>query len=99
MIRTMLRRASGDRWPAIREGEQLSCGEVGRRLQRFLDDELDDHVAVDVIARHLDDCERCGLEAETYRRIKIALAQRQPDLPPDAVERLRAFGAGLTEGE
>jgi hypothetical protein len=99
MIRSMFRRVTGDRWPAVRDGDRLSCGEVGRLLQRFLDDELDDGAAVAGIARHLDDCGRCGLEAETYHRIKDALAQRRPDLPPDAVERLREFGVGLTEGE
>ena len=97
MIRSMLRRATGDRWPAVAPGEHLSCGEVGRLLQRFLDDELDDGAAVDGIARHLDDCDRCGLEAETYQKIKDALAQRRPDLPPETVERLREFGAGLID--
>ncbi len=97
MIRSMLRRVTADRWPAVREGERLSCPEVGRLLQRFLDGELDDPAAVGGIARHLDDCGRCGLEAETYDRIKAALARRRPELPPDTIERLRAFGAALTD--
>jgi anti-sigma factor RsiW len=96
MIRMMLRRMTGDRWPAIKPGERLACPEVGRLLQRFLDDELDDPNAVDALAAHLDACGKCELEAETYRRIKEALAARRPDLPPETVERLRAFGRQLT---
>ncbi len=97
MIRYMFRRVTGDRWPAIKPGERLTCPEVGRLLQRFLDDELDDEAAVDAIARHIDDCGRCGLEAETYERIKVALARRRPDLPVETVERLRRFGGSLTD--
>ena len=97
MIRSMLRRVTGDRWPTVGSDEHFSCGEVGRLLQRFLDHELVDGAAVDAIARHLDDCDRCGLEAETYQKIKDALAQRRPDLPPETVARLREFGAGLID--
>jgi anti-sigma factor RsiW len=97
MIRSMIRRATGDRWPVVRSDERLSCPEVGRLLQRFLDDELPDDAAVAGIARHLDDCDRCGLEAETYQKIKDALAARRPDLSPETVERLREFGVGLIE--
>ena len=46
-------------------------------------------------------CKHCGLEFETYREIKSSLARRMPEVDPDAVERLRAFGAriaGETQG-
>ncbi len=95
MIRMMLRRMTGDRWPAIKPGEALTCPEVGRLLQRFLDDELDDPHAIDGLAAHLELCAPCGLEADTYRKIKVALAARRSDLPADTVARLRDFGAGL----
>jgi hypothetical protein len=98
MIRSMMRRLSGDRWPSVKPGEQLTCPEVGRLLQRFLDDELADPVAVDALADHLDACGGCGLEAETYRRIKAALAERRVDLPVESLERLRSFGERLAEG-
>lgn len=98
MIRSMIRRLSGDRWPSVKAGEQLTCTEVGRLLQRFLDDELGDPVAVDALAGHLDACGGCGLEADAYRRIKSALSDRRVDVPADAVERLRAFGERLAEG-
>lgn len=98
MMRMMIRRLTGDRWPAVVVGEQLTCPEVGRLLQRFLDDELSDPVAVDALADHLDACGGCGLEADTYRRIKEALATRRADLPADSVARLRAFGEQLADG-
>lgn len=74
---------------------RLMCPEVGRLLQRYLDGEVDELMA-QRIARHLDDCRRCGLKAETYTAIKQSLARRQPVVPADAVERLRSFAEELT---
>lgn len=73
-----------------------SCREVGRVLQSYLDHELDE-VAARRVARHLDDCRRCGLEASTYAEVKAALARRADPVPEDTVERLRQFGAQLTD--
>ncbi len=98
MIRSMMRRLTGRRWPDVRPGEQLSCPEVGRLVQRYLDGELDNDAEVDALAAHLDDCRRCGLEAETYQKIKDALGDRSVDVPEDSVARLRAFGEKLVEG-
>lgn len=98
MIRSTIRRMTSGRWPTIRPGETLSCPEVGRLLQRFLDDELDDDVEVEMLSEHLDDCRRCGLEAETYRKITTALASRRSAIPTESVERLREFGAQLARG-
>jgi len=97
MIRSMMRRASGGRWPEVRPGERLSCPEVGRLLQRFLDGELDDGNSIAALADHLEECRRCGLEADTYRAIKAVLADHRPDLEPESVERLREFGERLVE--
>jgi hypothetical protein len=52
-----------------------------------------------LIAAHLEDCRRCGLEAETYERIRQTLAERRPEVPDESVERLREFGRGLIRGE
>lgn len=98
MIRMMMRRLTGHRWPEIRPGEQLSCPEVGRLVQRYLDDELESQAEIDALVAHLDECLRCGLEAETYQKIKGALATRTVDVPQDSVERLREFGAKLVDG-
>jgi ribosomal protein L13E len=67
-------------------------------LQRFLDDELSDPGWADALAAHLDECRRCGLEADTYRRIKASLVGRREPVPPESVERLRAFGERLARG-
>jgi hypothetical protein len=74
------------------------CPEVGRLLQRFLDGELDEMKARR-IARHLEDCRRCGLKAETYSAIKTSLRQRRPDVPGDAIEYLRGFAQDLVAEE
>lgn len=76
----------------------MSCHEVGELLQHYLDGELDDRRAAR-LAAHLDDCRRCGLEADTYQRIKTSLAQQQPAVPADSLARLREFGARLARGE
>ena len=98
MIRSILRRMTGGRWPGLRPGEQLSCPEVGRSLQRFLDGELPDDVEVESLAAHLAECKRCGLEADVYRRIKDAIEHRRADVPEESVQRLREFGQRLAEG-
>ncbi len=97
MIRMMFRRATGGRWPRVRSDERLSCGEVGRLLQRYLDGELDGAAEVDALAAHLDECEGCGLEADTYRRIKATLEARRTPVSAETVERLRQFGERLAE--
>lgn len=73
-----------------------TCLEVGRVLQRYLDGEVDD-LTVRQVARHLEACRRCGLEASTYADIKAALAGRSRALPEDAVDRLRRFGTQLMQ--
>lgn len=76
----------------------MDCHEVGELLQHFLDGELDASRAAR-IAEHLDDCRRCGLEAEAYEQIKASLAARRPDVPAESLERLREFGRRLAPGE
>ncbi len=98
MIRSIVRRMTLGRWPDVRSGDVLSCPEVGRLLQRFLDEELDDEAEVEVLSAHLDECKRCGLEADTYRKIKAALADRRALVPQESVERLREFGKQLADG-
>ena len=98
MIRSALRRMTLGRWPSVRPGDTLSCPEVGRLLQRFLDDELADEAEITALSEHLEDCKRCGLEAETYQKIKDALASRRTPVPQESVDRLREFGERLVEG-
>ena len=97
MIRSTLRRMTFGRWPRLRPGEPMTCPEVGRLLQRFLDDELDDEADPEMLSQHLELCRRCGLEADTYRKIKAALENRRAEVPKESLERLRTFGEQLTE--
>jgi predicted anti-sigma-YlaC factor YlaD len=76
----------------------LTCREVGKLLQRYLDGETDEHATAKV-AEHLEDCRRCGLEASIYREIKASLARHATVLPETTLARLRRFGQRLaTEG-
>lgn len=87
-------------WRRSRRSQErpMDCHEVGALLQHFLDDELDERRAAR-IAAHLEDCRRCGLEAEAYEQIKVSLAGRRADVPLDALKRLREFGRHLAQGE
>lgn len=82
-----------------RSGVPLACEQVAEVLQQYLDDQTGDELARRISA-HLDDCRRCGLEADTYRRIKQTLASQRGSVPDDSLERLRDFGARLSrEGD
>ncbi len=75
----------------------LSCAEVAALLQQYLDDESDE-VTAGRVAAHLDDCERCGVDADVYRDITAALARRRR-LPDVSVHRLRQFGDRIAAGD
>ncbi len=77
---------------------RMRCMATMRVLQRYLDGALDE-VAARRVAEHLEDCRRCGLEAEVYQEIKTALGERGRALDPRAIERLRHFGEQLARGE
>ncbi|MDP8977840.1 MAG: zf-HC2 domain-containing protein [Actinomycetota bacterium] len=68
----------------------LTCRQVGRLLQAYLDGELPDARTV-LVADHLDACLRCGLEAGSYRWLKAHLAGLAPGPDEHRLERLRAF--------
>lgn len=74
----------------------LDCRAVGRVLQQALDGEIESDVA-DRVAEHLEACLVCGLEADTYLRIKDALLTEQA-IDRAAADRLRAFGRDLAAG-
>jgi anti-sigma factor RsiW len=80
-----------------RSSPVLSCEEVGALLQRFLDGELDED-CFRRVAAHLDDCRRCGLEAEVYAAVRSSLARRGA-VEPESLARLRTFAAHLASSE
>ena len=91
--------ASGFFSRLLRRGRDrpMTCHEAAAVLQQYLDGEIDNATAARV-ASHLDVCRDCGIEAETYERIKSTLATRRADLPDDSVARLRDFAASLQSG-
>jgi len=76
--------------------EMARCLRTSRALQRYLDGETDDLTAARVAA-HLEECRRCGLQAQTYRAIKQAL--RGGNVDELALRRLRAFSGSLTASD
>ncbi|CAN5768844.1 hypothetical protein BH24ACT4_BH24ACT4_12550 [soil metagenome] len=78
--------------------ERLSCHQVAEVLQTYLDAELDE-ATVRKVAAHLDECRRCGLEAETYEALKLSLRRRPTTFDEEPVARLRALGEQLARGE
>jgi anti-sigma factor RsiW len=74
------------------------CQKVARVLQDYLDGEADASTTT-MVAEHLEECRRCGLEVSTYRAIKSAIAASAADLVIDegAVQRLRRFADDLAD--
>lgn len=73
------------------------CHHVAKVLQSYLDGETSLPTS-SMVAEHLEECRKCGLEASTYLAIKTAIAANFPDatgVDSDAVERLRDFADGL----
>ena len=78
-----------------RNRTEVDCKEVGKVLQSYLDNDIEEGFAAK-IAEHLEACKDCGLELETYERIKASLAGKMPEVDPAALARLRAFGERIT---
>jgi anti-sigma factor RsiW len=81
--------------------EMRTCHEVAKWLQSYLDGELTEP-EIARVEDHLETCMRCGLELDTYVRIKWALRESSGESPvaiDDAValERLRRFADGLSD--
>lgn len=81
----------------LRPNAPARCPEVARVLQPYLDGEVDAHT-LRLVAAHLEDCRRCGLEVETYTALKQAL-HRVGDPPAEPIERLRTFADQLATGD
>ena len=78
-----------------RMSTEVNCREVGQVLQSYLDGEVEPGFA-EKIAAHLEKCKDCGLEYETYERIKSSLSEQDAHVDADAIARLREFGRNLT---
>ncbi len=83
--------------------EMRTCHRVGKLLQRYLYGEIDS-TARQQVEQHLETCLKCGLEVNTYARVKQVLAHRErtgTDSTQDAeaLARLRRFARELTESD
>lgn len=81
MMRLMMR---------LRRKAGISCARVQDLVQAYLDGELETGPDRDRLVAHLEMCRLCGVEAETYERIKASLAA---DPPAESVDRLTQFAA------
>lgn len=69
--------------------EQTDCRQLKQQLSDFLDGELPPRQAAE-LQRHLNDCQNCHTLADTLSKtIQLYHRLPQPELPPDAAERLR----------
>jgi len=92
-MRTWMRKLLGRTPPG-----GMSCHQVGEVLQQYLDGHIDAERARRIEA-HLDECRRCGMEADTYELIKSTLVAHRPQVPAESIDRLREFGERLARGE
>lgn len=81
-----------------RRSRGSDCREVRRLMQAFLDGELPAR-EMDRVAAHVEDCRPCGIDAETYRRIKADLARLRVAPDRGAVARLERFVEELTASD
>lgn len=72
----------------------MTCRETMRTVQAFLDEECEPADAWEV-ARHLSRCEECFADAETFRRVKRAVANLRVAPDATAIRRLRRLLASI----
>lgn len=84
-------------WRCCPPGNRLSCLKALPLLQSFIDGELDADAAARV-ARHLENCRRCGLEMAIYRELQDSL-RKQIHVPEAALARLDQFVHSLEGGQ
>lgn len=84
--------------PLLLRRTRPDCRTVAAVLQSYLDGELPADRA-DVVREHLDHCDRCGIEADTYEQVRRSLAGLA--VPPDrrALDRLRDLARQLAAGD
>lgn len=73
------------------------CRRVARLLQTYLDEELRDHQA-QVVAAHLERCDRCGLDAQLIEAVRLAVSELAVPTDHLALLRLEGFLDQLVDG-
>ena len=74
----------------FRRPTSLRCRQVHRVIDAFLDGELGPEHA-ELVADHLEDCEACGVEAETIEQVRDAVSRLREAEDPEALGRLRGY--------
>ena len=77
---------------------RLSCRQVRRTLQAFLDGEVEP-IRAELVAAHLESCSRCQVEAELLTRVIDSLQRLRPDMDLAAYTRLVESTEQLIERE
>lgn len=72
----------------------MSCGDVLKVIQSYIDGEIDADTARKV-ASHLDQCRPCADEEHIYGQIKTSLARRRRHVDMEVLEQLMSFGERL----
>lgn len=70
------------------------CRRVARVLQAYLDGELGPE-QTELVAEHLRQCGRCGIDERVYREVKRSLRGLASAPDEQALARLRAYAADL----
>ena len=81
--------------------DTYTCHVVAKRLQRYLDGEVDGATRLKV-ERHLATCRTCELDVETYTKIKAVLGREVSGVSRAdgaILERLRRYADELTDPE
>ena len=76
--------------------KKVNCTEVARRLQTYLDGELEDDWRERVQA-HLEECKCCVVDEAAFSAIKMELSTLTAPPESDALARLRDFSARIAE--
>ena len=76
--------------------KKVNCTEVARRLQAYLDGELEEDWRERVQA-HLEDCKYCGVDEAAFTAIKMELSTLSAPPESDALARLRDFSTRIAE--
>ena len=69
----------------------MSCSDVLKVIQSYIDGEIDAETARKVAA-HLEHCHPCADEELIYGRIKASLARRRRHVDMDVLDQLMSFG-------
>ena len=78
--------------------EMTSCIGAIKHLQAAIDGELDPDLQARVLA-HLEACLSCGMQAQTYREIKMSILRANgSDLDPGVISDLERFARQIDSG-